>query len=75
MKIQRLRKYGVWGGSPTGTFTEDITRCIIEVSPPFTHGCQCSRKRGYGKDGLYCKQHAKMKGDGRWLLEGRYVNK
>lgn len=44
---------------------EDPTRCVEEV---FTnafggwsrfHAFQCSRKRGFGKDGLYCKQHAK----------------
>jgi len=47
-----VRKYGEWEANPT--------RCIQEVkvftgSSPF----QCSRKRGKGKDGLYCAQHAK----------------
>jgi hypothetical protein len=54
------RRYGVWGGCPKGQ-SEDPTRCIEEVWPiggwnPY----QCSRKRGHGPDGLYCKQHAKQ---------------
>ena len=54
------RRYGNWAGNPKGN-PENKTRCIKEVWPssrgwvPY----QCSRKRGYGKDGLYCKQHAK----------------
>ena len=39
---------------------EDTTRCVEAVP---NHNSwffpQCSRKRGFGKDGLYCKQHAK----------------
>jgi len=38
---------------------EDPERCIAEVW--YDRGfmtLQCKRKRGYGKDGLYCKQHA-----------------
>ena len=48
-----------WAGNPKGR-KEDTKRCIQEVWP--TDGWlpyQCQRKRGYGKDGLYCKQHAK----------------
>ena len=54
------RRYDVWNGNPKGT-PEDKTRCIQEVSD-YTgwHIIQCSRKRGYGLNGLYCKQHAKM---------------
>ena len=45
---------------------EDPERCIakvwdgnndIECSVHGPH--QCTRKRGFGKDNLYCKQHAK----------------
>jgi len=60
-KIDGERRYGAWAGDPIGQ-AEDKTRCIEEVYPhdnswiPY----QCHRKRGYGKDGLYCKQHAKM---------------
>jgi hypothetical protein len=54
------RFYGQWAGDKKGV-PEDKTRCIQEIWPssgswvPY----QCPRKRGYGKDGLYCKQHAK----------------
>ena len=53
------RRYDKWAGNPKGC-PEDETRCIIAVLD-FTgwHHFQCQRKRGYGKDGLYCKQHAK----------------
>jgi hypothetical protein len=39
---------------------EDKTRCVEEVVD-FSgwHFYQCSRKRGYGLNGEYCKQHAK----------------
>jgi len=44
---------------------EDITRCIQSVSEQGRYGSfhshQCFRKRGFGKDGLYCKQHSKFK--------------
>jgi hypothetical protein len=59
-EIDGLRRYGCWNGCPNGT-PEDPTRCIEEVYPrgggwiPY----QCSRKRGHGPDGLYCKLHAK----------------
>lgn len=55
------RRYGEWAGNPNG-MPEDPTCCIKEVVPsdgrwiPY----QCSRKRGHGPDGLYCKQHAKQ---------------
>ena len=55
------RIYGAWAGNEKGQ-SEDVTRCIKEVWP--TSGWipyQCQRKRGYGKNGLYCKQHAKIK--------------
>ena len=39
---------------------EDKTKCVAEVQD-FTgwHLWQCSRKRGHGPNGEYCKQHAK----------------
>lgn len=58
---QKPRRYNIWGGNPKGT-AEDPTLCIKEVSdsnyrsPLFN---QCRRKRGHGRDGLYCQQHAK----------------
>ncbi len=50
------RIYGGWAGNPRG-IAEDKTLCIQNVWGDFGHGHQCSRKRGHGKDGLYCKQH------------------
>jgi hypothetical protein len=53
------RRYDQWAGNPKG-IPEDKTRCIEEVTD-FTgwHLLQCRRKRGYGPNGEYCKQHAK----------------
>lgn len=54
-----MRRYGQWAGDPKGV-AEDETRCIQEVWPPDGWiPYQCSRKRGYGPNNLYCKQHAK----------------
>lgn len=56
-----IRIYGAWAGNEKGR-PEDVVRCIKEVWPSGWGGIipyQCNRKRGYGKDGLYCKQHAK----------------
>ena len=60
------RIYGEWAGDEQGT-PEDKTHCIEEVWPNWNRGggwipYQCQRKRGHGKDGLYCKQHARMHG-------------
>ena len=55
------RIYGQWAGNPKGR-EEDIVRCIESVSNDGFLFHQCRRKRGYGKDGLYCKQHAKNGG-------------
>jgi len=53
---------------------EDLTRCIASVE--YWAGgslffLQCSRKRGCGPDGLYCKQHAKMLTQGKTVPVGR----
>ncbi len=54
-----MRGYNQWSGNPKGT-PEDLTRCVAEVSRPHTWiPNQCYRKRGYGTNGEYCKQHAK----------------
>ena len=54
------RRYGRWAGNPAGT-GERIRDCIKEIrNRPDFHKYQCSRKRGHGPDGLYCKQHGKM---------------
>lgn len=56
-----IRRYGCWAGMPRGV-AEDITKCIKEVYPAGRSiiPSQCNRKRGYGTNGLYCKQHARM---------------
>lgn len=35
---------------------KDPTRCIASIYSDY-HSRQCSRPRGHGRDGLYCKQH------------------
>lgn len=60
MKIKNGKRiYGAWTGDPMGT-PEDVTRCVEEVSSPgrWIGWHQCTRKRGHGPGGLYCKQHA-----------------
>jgi hypothetical protein len=56
-----MRKYGRYGNP------EHTGDCVVEVWQDFW-SYQCSRKRGHGPDGLYCKQHAKM------VEEGRHVS-
>jgi hypothetical protein len=53
-------RYGCWAGYPKG-HKQNETKCVKEISCG-QRSClftQCSRKRGYGHNGLYCKQHAK----------------
>jgi len=58
--MTKLRVYDEWSGNEKGT-PEDPTRCIVAV-PSWSgwHSPQCRRKRGFGPEGLYCKQHAKI---------------
>lgn len=52
-------RYHHWAGNPQGV-RENVTHCVEEVSDQDgRHAHQCMRKRGKGKDGLYCAQHAK----------------
>lgn len=51
--------YGKWTGDLKGR-KEDLEKCVVEISNDFISGYQCSRKRGYGKGGLFCKQHSKI---------------
>lgn len=55
-----LRRYDQWPGNLKG-IPEDTARCVQEVRSPgaWPHYHQCSRKRGFGMNGLYCRQHAK----------------
>jgi len=55
-----IRMYGQWAGNPIG-FPENPDDCIEEVwnqCGGYVSG-QCSRKRGHGPGGLYCRQHGK----------------
>ena len=56
------RRYGEWAGNLNG-HPENPVHCIKEVWPADGRSMipyQCRRQRGYGPDGLYCKQHAKL---------------
>ena len=54
------RIYNQWAGNEKGK-KENLSKCIEKVWPPPGYiSSQCSRKRGYGPEGLYCKQHAKV---------------
>ena len=58
--IDNRRVYGQWAGNPKG-YPERTEDCVYEVWDRFSWGGrQCTRKRGFGIEGLYCKQHAKM---------------
>ena len=62
------RRYGQWAGYPNG-HPKDPARCIHEVygTSGITH--QCSKKRGHGEDGLYCKQHDPEAVKARWKAQ------
>lgn len=52
-------RYGQWAGQPNG-WPAVPSRCAAQV--PMTMGMrfkQCSRHRGHGPEGAFCKQHAK----------------
>lgn len=53
-------RYGVSSMRPRGT-PEDPRLCVEEVwnGPRGMTSNQCSRKRGHGPGGLWCKQHAR----------------
>lgn len=48
-------RYGSWAGFPDG-FAAKPENCAHEVFRDYRH-LQCPRKRGYGPEGAYCKQH------------------
>jgi hypothetical protein len=50
-------EYGAWAGHPEGN-KPDLERCCETLHGRFNPGgYQCTRKRGHGPDGAYCKQH------------------
>ena len=68
-----MRDYG--GSSYKKGIKENITRCIVSISDPTGWGNdhQCSFKRGYGKEGLYCKNHANRIEKGASFYEGNII--
>ena len=58
LKRSKDHAYGSWAGNPKG-FEYNPERCKEEVWANFT-SYQCSRPKGHGPGGLYCKQHGKM---------------
>lgn len=56
------RSFGCWAGNSKGN-PENKNNCIEEIfgNSGFDSWVphQCRRKRGFGENGLYCKQHAK----------------
>lgn len=52
------RIYGDWAGNPKGN-PERRGDCIVQVCWDRMIDHQCTRKRGHGPDGLFCKQHAR----------------
>ena len=60
-----MRRYNRWAGNPKGRL-ENAAKCAAVVWPGSGYASyQCSRKRGQGKGGLLCHQHAKIKAAGR----------
>ncbi len=54
------RRYGESAGNPDG-YPEILKHCVEDVFRDAQYvSSQCSRKRGHGPDGLYCRQHGKM---------------
>lgn len=51
-------RYGIWGGNPGGDLP-DPDRCAAKVTPPGDRvSRQCSRPRGHGPEGAFCRTHA-----------------
>lgn len=50
--------YGQWSGNPRGIPAKP-DQCIKSVYGDRWIPHQCTRKRGHGPKGMYCKQHAK----------------
>lgn len=50
------KSYGNWAGNPNG-WPADAERCCVEVHHSIGQHAQCTRRRGYGPELAYCKQH------------------
>ena len=55
-----MRRYGQWAGNPGGV-RERLDRCAQEIfsGDSMYIGRQCSKPRGNGENGEYCRVHAK----------------
>jgi hypothetical protein len=60
------KSYGAWAGFPQG-HPPDLARCCEEVCSRerWTRFYQCTKPRGHGPDGAYCKQHDPSVADAR----------
>ncbi len=60
MDSNNEHRYGRCNLRPKGV-AENLTRCAQPVTGAPNWGLlQCSRRRGHGEGGEYCKQHARM---------------
>lgn len=52
------KSYGAWAGFPSG-HKPDLSRCCEGVwsRERWARQYQCTKPRGHGPDGAYCKQH------------------
>ena len=57
------RRYGQWAGNPRG-WPEDVERCVESVFSGM-RSRQCTRRRGHGPEGLYCRQHGRLEEERR----------
>ena len=53
-------RYNKWAGNPQG-WAYDTERCAWHVFSERGNSYQCLRKPGHGTDGIFCKQHARMR--------------
>ncbi len=56
-----MRRYG------RDNIMEDKNDCIVSNQGEFGCSYQCQRKRKCGPNGGYCKQHAKMLAEGKFI--------
>jgi hypothetical protein len=54
--INGKRRFGCWAGNPDGR-AEDPACCIEEVFPGRGTSYQCTKKRGHGPNGEFCRIH------------------
>ncbi len=59
LRAAQIYVYGQWAGNPKG-HSYKRGYCAYHVFPPLGMHHQCMRKKGYGPNMLYCRQHTKM---------------